>query len=120
MQTKKRAELAVVIGAAFVLTLCLSAQRAQARPCYENPIARARGTSGQTELCIAVGQSVSLTAVYSGAYSYDPDNGAPYAGRGISDYDWDMGDGAELDGSSIVPRVCGTRGIRSATKGVGR
>lgn len=49
-----------------------------------------------------MGQSVSLTAVYSGAYSYDPDNGVPYPGKGITDYDWDMSDGAYLDGSSIV------------------
>lgn len=46
---------------------------------------------------------MSLTAHYCGAYSYDTDNGPPYyAGKGITDYDWDMGDETFLDGSSVV------------------
>ncbi len=100
MDRKKRRGLAVVIGAAFVLTSCLSAQRAQARPCYQNPIARARGVNGETVLCVAVGQSVSLTAVYSGAYSYDPDNGTPQPGRGISIFEWVV-DGQCVYGQTI-------------------
>lgn len=88
MQTDKARQIIVVIGAAFVLTLCPSAHRAHARPCYTNPVAKARGINGETVLCIAVGQSVSLTAVYSGAYSYDPDNGTPSPGRGISLFEW--------------------------------